>query len=157
MSSILTATFAPLTYDALDQVLAIEQTSFPEPWSRKLFEQEINHSASEFIVMLGDNKVIGYGGFWRVIDEAHITNVAILPELRRHGLGSRMLGRLLEIAREKGARRATLEVRESNAAGISLYRKFGFETVAIRAKYYARTNEDALIMWKEGLDEHSTK
>lgn len=157
MSPILTTTFAPLTDDVLDQVLAIEQMSFPEPWSRKLFEQEMNHSASEFIVMLVDNKVIGYGGFWRVLDEAHITNVAILPEFRRHGLGSRVLVRLLEIAREKGARRATLEVRESNAAGISLYRKFGFEPVAIRAKYYAKTNEDALIMWKEGLDEHSTK
>ncbi len=157
MSPILMTTFAPLTNDVLDQVLAIEQVSFPEPWSRKLFEQEIKHSASEFIVMLADDKVIGYGGFWRVLDEAHITNVAILPELQRRGLGSRVLGRLLEIAREKGARRATLEVRESNAAGIGLYRKFGFEPVAIKTKYYTKTNEDALIMWKDGLDEHGTK
>ena len=158
MSAILMTTFAaPLTDDILDQVLAIEQVSFPEPWSRKLFEQEINHPASEFIVMLDGDKVIGYGGFWCVLDEAHITNVAILPELRRRGLGSRVLGRLLEMAREKGMRRATLEVRESNLAGISLYRKFGFEPVAIQANYYAKTNEDALIMWKNGLDEKSTK
>jgi len=153
VTSISTTTFAPLTDDVLDQVLAIEQVSFPEPWSRKLFEQEMNNSASEFIVMLDGDKVIGYGGFWCVLDEAHITNVAVLPELRRRGLGSRVLCRLLEMAREKGMRRATLEVRESNYAGISLYRKFGFEPVAIRANYYAKTKENALIMWKDGFDE----
>jgi len=155
VTSISTATFVPLTDDVLDQVLAIEQVSFPEPWSRKLFEQEMNYSASEFIVMLDGDKVIGYGGFWCVLAEAHITNVAILPELRRCGLGSRVLGRLLAMAREKGMRRATLEVRESNHAGIGLYRKFGFEPVAIRADYYAKTKENALIMWKDGLDEQS--
>ncbi len=145
--------FVPLNEDVLDEVLAIEKESFPEPWSRRLFEQEMRHPASKFIVVVSGDKVIGYGGFWRVLDEAHITNVAVAPELRRRGVGSLILRRLLDMAREQGVRRATLEVRESNVAGINLYRKFGFEAVAVRQNYYARTNENALVMWKDGLDE----
>jgi len=101
-------TFEPLTEDALPAVLALEETSFPEPWSRQLFEQEMHQSSSTFIVMRFGGNIVGYGGFWRVLDEAHITNIAIVPELRRRGLGSMLLRRLIETAREKGARRATL-------------------------------------------------
>jgi len=149
-------TFEPLSENVMDEVLAIERDSFPEPWSRRLFQQEMNHPGSEFVVMIMDARVVGYGGFWMVLEEAHITSVAVLPELRRRGLGSLLLSRLLEIAVGKGARRATLEVRESNVAGINLYRKFGFEPVAVRHKYYSKTQEDALIMWKEGLDRQPT-
>ena len=145
-------TFEPLQETVLDDVLDIEKVSFPEPWSRRLFQQEIRHDSSVFIVMKASDKIVGYGGFWQVLDEAHITNLAIVPERRRIGLGSVLLGRLLEMAHEKGTRRATLEVRETNVAAINLYRKFGFEAVAVRKNYYAKTHEDAIIMWRTGLD-----
>jgi ribosomal-protein-alanine N-acetyltransferase len=147
----------PLDEEALDEVVAIEETSFPEPWSRQLFVQEMHHSASVFVVMRSGGKVIGYGGYWRVLDEAHITNVAIDQDLRRHGHGSRLLKRLLESARKHGLTRATLEVRESNTAAKNMYAKFGFEAVALRRGYYAATHENAVIMWKTDVDKMGDK
>ena len=143
----------PLDEASLDAVVAIEQTCFPEPWSRCLFVQEIRHESSVFVVMRSDDTVIGYGGYWRVLDEAHITNVAIVPARRRQGYGSMLLKWLLESARKHGVTRATLEVRESNMAAKKMYAKFGFESVALRRGYYAATRENAVIMWKTDVDE----
>lgn len=142
----------PLDENALDEVMAIEQASFPEPWSRRIFMQEIQHASSVLVVMRCAGAVIGYGGYWRLLDEAHITNVAIEPDRRRMGYGSRLLKWLIESAHEHGVTRATLEVRESNLAAKRMYSKFGFETVAIRRGYYAATRENAVIMWKTDVD-----
>ncbi len=143
----------PLDERYLDEVVAIEKTSFPEPWSRLLFVQEIDHPASVFVVMVRDGRVVGYGGYWRVLDEMHITNVAIASRERRRGYATRLLEWLIESARCQGATRATLEVRESNTAAINLYTKFGFKPVAIRRNYYASTGEHAVIMWKTDIGE----
>jgi ribosomal-protein-alanine N-acetyltransferase len=93
------------------------------------------------------DKIIGYCGAWIVVDEAHVTNIAILPAYRGKKLGEALLNKLISIAREMGARSMTLEVRVTNYAAQSLYRKFGFQTGGIRKNYYSDNQEDAQIMW----------
>ena len=91
--------------------------------------------------------VIGYCGVWIVIDEAHITNIALLPEYRGRKLGEALLRKIIEVAIERGAKTMTLEVRMSNMIAQSLYRKLGFQGGAIRKRYYTDNQEDALVMW----------
>ncbi len=131
----------------LDGILEIERISFPTPWTREMFEQELrNGGLPYFIVAKIGGRLIGYGGFWLVASEAHIGNVAVHPDFRRRKIGEKLMERVLEMASSKGARRATLEVRASNLAAQSLYRKFGFEEVAICSGYYQDTKEDAVVM-----------
>ena len=95
--------------------------------------------------------MVAYGGFWMVKDEAHITNLAVHPDYRNRGIGSKLLGFLLEKAKNLGANAATLEVRTSNKAGQRLYEKWGFIKVGVRKGYYAYTGEDAIVMEKRDL------
>jgi|SRR3954469_14720934 [ribosomal protein S18]-alanine N-acetyltransferase len=132
----------------IDQVLEVEQASFTTPWSREAFFNEIhNNKFAVYIVLEEDNKIIGYCGTWIVIDEAHVTNIAILPGYRGKKLGEALLTKLISTAREMGARSMTLEVRVTNHVAQSLYRKFGFQNGGIRKNYYSDNQEDALIMW----------
>ena len=132
----------------LDQVMEVESNSFSIPWSRDAFFNEIetNHFAT-YIVIEEDGKVIGYCGVWIIVDEAHITNIAVLPSYRGQGLGDKLMRSMIEIAKEMGARTMTLEVRVSNTPAQSLYRKFGFQEGGIRKNYYSDNQEDALVMW----------
>jgi len=136
----------------IDQVLAIEQRSFPTPWSKKAFISEItdNIFASYMVVEKGD-KIVGYGGMWVFLDEAHITNIAVAPENRRTGIGEFILKQLIATAVAGGAKRMTLEVRASNHAAQRLYEKMGFERKGLRKGYYTDLREDAIIMWKDDL------
>jgi len=143
--------YEPLSRKNLPEVLAIESVSFPEPWSRFLFLKEIDQPSSYFMVFRLDSEVIGYGGFWLVADEVHITNIAVHPLYRRQGYGSMILQHLLDAAVSKKATMATLEVRESNLAAISMYRKFKFRQVAIQKGYYASTGENATVMVNDDL------
>lgn len=140
------------TWD-LEQVVEIEEQSFSGPWSKFIFQCELadNEFAHYLVVTTGQDtkKVLGYGGIWVIIDEAHLTNLAIKPEYRGRKLGELLLKGLEVIAIEKGALRMTLEVRVSNKRAQGLYRKLGFVPAGIRPKYYVVGNEDALIMWKE--------
>lgn len=132
----------------IDQVLEIEHLSFATPWSREAFYNELhNNKFAIYIVLEMEQKIIGYCGVWIVVDEAHITNVAILPEYRGKKLGDALMGKLIEVAREKGAKTMTLEVRVSNIIAQSLYRKYGFQNGGIRKNYYSDNQEDALVMW----------
>jgi ribosomal-protein-alanine N-acetyltransferase len=132
----------------IDQVIEVEHASFTTPWSREAFFNEIhNNKFAVYIVLEEDDKIIGYCGTWLVIDEAHVTNIAILPEYRGKKLGEALLGKLISTAREMGARSMTLEVRVTNHVAQSLYRKFGFQNGGIRKNYYSDNQEDALIMW----------
>ncbi|RIW29391.1 ribosomal-protein-alanine N-acetyltransferase [Bacillus salacetis] len=132
----------------LDQVMEVESHSFSIPWSRDAFfnELETNHFAT-YIVIEDNDQVIGYCGVWIIVDEAHITNIAVLPSYRGRGLGGKLMGSMIEIAKEMGARTMTLEVRVSNDPAQSLYRKFGFHDGGIRKNYYSDNQEDALVMW----------
>ncbi|NLJ78619.1 MAG: ribosomal protein S18-alanine N-acetyltransferase [Tissierellia bacterium] len=133
----------------LDRIMEIEERTFTPPWSREAFLLELKKNIlAKYIVGLLDGKVIGYGGIWLIIDEGHITNVAVEEEYRGLGVGNRIIEGLIELCRDRGLRTITLEVRRSNEIAKSLYRKHGFIEGGIRENYYADNNEDAIIMWK---------
>jgi ribosomal-protein-alanine N-acetyltransferase len=93
--------------------------------------------------------LVGYAGVWVVLDEGHITNVAVDPDYRRQGIAAMLLTQLLKAACEKGARRFTLEVKSTNEAAITLYERFGFRAAGRRRGYYREDGEDAIIMWTD--------
>lgn len=142
--------FSVMLPEHLGQVLEIEQRSFPIPWSYTafLFELTENDFASYMVALL-EGEVVGYAGMWIVLDEAHITNVAIHPEHRGRGVGREVMLELLARAAVLGAAKITLEVRVSNQVARKLYESLGFVYKGLRKKYYADNNEDALIMWLE--------
>ncbi len=134
----------------LDRVMAVECLSFKTPWQRSAFEAEVvQNSLAYYVVIEYDDLVVGYGGMWIVIDEGHITNIAIDPEYRGNGLGEELVLFMIDVAELKEIEALTLEVRVNNTAAIKLYEKLGFIGHGIRPKYYQDTNEDALIMWKK--------
>ncbi|MCY0876285.1 MAG: ribosomal protein S18-alanine N-acetyltransferase [Firmicutes bacterium] len=139
-----------MTVRDIDRVLVIERASFSAPWSRNAFLGELteNHFARYLLLSKGGTP-IGYGGMWVIIDEAHVTNIAVLPDHRGQRLGERMLRQLMAEAIALGARKMTLEVRVSNQPALGLYRKLGFQDGGIRRGYYTDNHEDALVMWVE--------
>jgi ribosomal-protein-alanine N-acetyltransferase len=145
--------YRPLQAGDLDAVCAIEKACFGTPWSKALFEEELARpDTCHWTAAVDAGGLLAYGGFWKVIDEAHFTNVAVRPDRQRRGLGRELLKRLLEEAAALGCKSATLEVRPSNAAAVALYEQAGFKGVALRPRYYSDNDEDALLMWKTGLE-----
>jgi ribosomal-protein-alanine N-acetyltransferase len=140
--------FRNMREEDIDQILEVEHASFTTPWSREAFYNELhNNRFAVYIVLEENNKILGYCGAWIVIDEAHVTNVAILPEYRGRKLGEAILSKMMSVAREMGAKSMTLEVRVSNHVAQSLYRKLGFQNGGIRKNYYSDNQEDGLVMW----------
>lgn len=138
----------PMTLEHVVPVAAIEAASFPVPWSLNAFVQEIlQNSMAEYLVALRNGEVAGYAGAWLILDEAHVTNVAVRPDLRRLGIGRRLMEKLVERVFFLGARKMTLEVRASNLEALTLYESLGFCTKGVRRRYYEDTGEDALVMW----------
>jgi len=138
-----------MTSHHLDGVLVIERLSFPTPWSRSSFLNELyTNDYAFYYVCLWEDKVVGYAGMWIILDEAHLTNIAVHPGFRRCGIGELLLDTLIKEAVNLGAARMTLEVRISNIPAQRLYEKKGFVRSGIRRGYYTDTQEDALIMWK---------
>jgi len=142
-----------LTRDNIDDVLAIEEAAFTNPWTRAMYLAELENTAVSFCFLArdADGRAVGFCSFWRVLDELHINNLAVLPDLRRTGIGSMLLEFALQKGVELGARRATLEVRRSNDAARLLYERFGFSIAGVRSAYYSKPVEDALVLWREGL------
>ncbi|HYE09803.1 MAG TPA: tRNA (adenosine(37)-N6)-threonylcarbamoyltransferase complex dimerization subunit type 1 TsaB [Patescibacteria group bacterium] len=134
----------------IDAVWEIEKLSFKTPWSRESFVEEIKSSdRTRYVVAeLGDS-IVGYGGMWLIVDEAHITNIAVHPDYRGQKIGKKIVEAMIAAAKDEGINSLTLEVRISNMPAISLYKGFDFKEVAIRKGYYSDTGEDALIMWKK--------
>lgn len=144
-------TIKPMRPYHLDEVTAIERESFPQPWSRYAFLSELESNRfAHYLVACGEEEVLGYGGIWVVLDEAHITTLAVHPGYRGLGIGTLLLESLIALARQRSVERITLEVRPSNAPAQYLYRKYGFKVRGVRKRYYI--DEDALIMWKESMD-----
>lgn len=134
----------------VDQVLEIERVAFPTPWSREAFMGELlQNSLAKYFGCWREGKLIGYAGMWLIIDEAHITNVAVHPDFRNQKVGEMIMLHLMAEALSRGAYKMTLEVRPSNLPARSLYARMGFEAVGRRKGYYSDTNEDAIIMWKD--------
>jgi len=130
----------------IPHIVEIERRSFPTPWSEWAFRRELKSKNAHFLVAKIGREVVGYLDIWIVLDEAHITNIAVAPEHRRKGIGERLMRYALEMAKSKGVRKVTLEVRENNIPAQNLYRKFGFRPLGIREGYYTDTGEDALVM-----------
>ena len=140
--------FRPMREKDLERVLAIEQVSYPSPWSRYAFISEIRENQfAHYYVCLAGRRLVGYAGMWIIMDEAHITNLAVHPAFRQQGVGEKILYHLMGRSVLLGAERMTLEVRVSNDVAKRLYNRVGFEPSGIRKGYYIDTREDALIMW----------
>jgi ribosomal-protein-alanine N-acetyltransferase len=133
-------------------VMAIERQVYPRPWSPNLFLSEMAESRNRrYLVARLDREVVGYGGLICYGEEAHITNIAVDPLQQRRKIGSRVLHDLIQAAVEMGAEAVSLEVRVTNWSAQRLYGRFGFRPVGVRKNYYQEINEDALIMWVDGV------
>ena len=142
--------FRAMTLADIPGVLDIEREAFTSPWTGEAFVNELtNNHFARYMVMDLDGGIIGYGGMWTIMDEAHVTNIAVRADYRGRGLGEKLLKELQRTAVFFGSARMTLEVRVSNEIARRLYRKLGFEPSGIRPGYYSDNNEDALIMWAE--------
>ena len=137
----------------LDEILSIEQASYPTPWSRRAFENELvaRHTFPLVLAQTSPAFVLGYVCSWLTLDECHILNIAIHPSFRRMGLASRLIDHLFETCRDRGILHWFLEVRVSNEGAISLYRKYGFTVSGVRRRYYPDSGEDALIMQRSSF------
>jgi [ribosomal protein S18]-alanine N-acetyltransferase len=141
-----------MTIQDLPAVHAIERSSFLVPWPDDAYRNELlTNRLASYVVARAGVDVVGFGGLWVMVDEAHITTFAVDPRWRRRGVGEWMLLALLDRAVERGAREATLEVRLSNMPARRLYEKYGFRPVGIRPRYYSDNGEDALIMTTDPL------
>jgi ribosomal-protein-alanine N-acetyltransferase len=142
-----------MTVDDLAAVQEIERESFSTPWPPHAYraELETNRLAHYIVARYGD-QLVGFAGIWLMVDEAHVTTFAVRKTWRRQGVGERLLIALLDLAKARGAREATLEVRPSNHPARRLYEKYGFALVGVRPRYYSDDNEDALILTTDTLD-----
>lgn len=145
--------------DDLPQVQAIDRISFSMPWPDSAFHYELVENknslpmVAEFGHISNNKMVVALVVIWMILDEAHIATLAVHPDFRRQGIGQRLLARALLEAVQKGSRQATLEVRANNETAQSLYRRFGFEIVGRRPRYYKDNHEDAVIMTNKNLDQ----
>jgi ribosomal-protein-alanine N-acetyltransferase len=136
----------------IEHVSRIERKCYALPWSSSAYVTEVgNPKAYYTVAKTVDGVVVGYAGMWTVMDEAHLTTIAVDPEWRGMRIGERLLIDMLEHGMSRGAKRATLEVREHNRAAHGLYRKWGFIDVAVRKNYYSDNGENAVIMWQNDL------
>ncbi|MBC7542903.1 MAG: ribosomal protein S18-alanine N-acetyltransferase [Candidatus Sericytochromatia bacterium] len=142
---------SPMSAAELDDVARIERLAFGERWSVNSFKSELANPASIYYVARWAGEVVAYIGYWLILDEAHVTAVAVHPEHRLRGLGAELVMRAIDDCMERGAKWMTLEVRASNIPAQRLYEGFGFSTLGRRKGYYHDDREDALIMWTDNL------
>lgn len=136
-----------MTLDDLDAVASIEAATFPTPWSKDSFRQELERNvAARYLVAEKAGQVIGYAGAWVILDESHITNIAIGEKHRGFGYGRKLTEALMQYLSNLGAAYATLEVRKSNIRAQNLYKSLGFIQLGVRKRYYEDNQEDALLM-----------
>ncbi len=141
-------TIKPMRVEDIGGVLEIEQMSFPTPWPRDAYHHELRENRLAcYLVAREFHRIVGYAGMWVILDEAHVTTIAVDPLHRRRGFGERLLVALIDEAMKRGARWVTLEVRKSNFGAQTLYRKYGFKDIGIRKAYYSDNREDAIVMW----------
>lgn len=137
-----------MALEDIDAICALEIKCFSTPWSRQAFEQELSsNKLAVYMVLELEGVITAYGGFWTIVDEAHITNIAVDPDKRRRGLGQKLVQGMIDQIRSMDMMTATLEVRDSNIAARALYSGFGFKDAGRRPNYYTHPNEDAIIMW----------
>ena len=144
----------PMRLKDVDEIADIEEATFARPWSRESIRKEkTRNAAARYLVAEENGRVIGYAGAWIILDESHITNIAVVPEARGRGIGRRLTKELLQVLSSLGACYATLEVRVSNTVARNLYESLGFTAVGKRKRYYEDNNEDAWLMVCESMPE----
>ncbi|MCP3773171.1 ribosomal protein S18-alanine N-acetyltransferase [Paenibacillus sp. MZ04-78.2] len=142
--------FRPMHTDDIPAICEIEQESFPTPWTAGAFYNELtSNNFAKYLVLEYEGEIAGYGGMWLIMEEAHVTNIAIREKYRGRKLGERLLAEMQQTAVFYGTLRMTLEVRPSNLIAQRLYEKLGFRSVGIRRGYYTDNKEDAIIMWAD--------
>ncbi len=141
----------PMRRADLETVHRIDKRCFPTPWLHSAYLTELSNRSACYLVARLGQEVVGYGGQWVIMDEAHITTLAVDPHYRGRKIGERLLLALMEEAVLQGASRATLEVREGNRAAQNLYRKYHFRNAAIRKNYYTDNGENAIVMWADDI------
>ncbi|MGM0899397.1 MAG: ribosomal protein S18-alanine N-acetyltransferase [Bacillota bacterium] len=140
--------FRKMTIHDVDAVYEIEKQSFTLAWTKEAFEQEmLKNEFAYYMLAETEQGIVGYCGMWLVMDEAHITNIAISPQQRGKKLGEALMRAAMESAKAQGAKLMTLEARVSNIAALNLYKKLGFQNGGIRKGYYTDNQEDAIVMW----------
>jgi [ribosomal protein S18]-alanine N-acetyltransferase len=143
---------AAMVLEDIPDVLKIEELSFPSAWPPNAFMNELrdNKLAHYFVGRL-EGRIVAYGGVWVILEDSHVTTIAVHPDVRGQRLGEEILVHLLDEAIERDASWITLEVRETNDVAQKLYRKYGFTVVSTRRGYYTDNNESALVMWAGNL------
>mgnify|MGYP003119138454 CR=1 FL=1 len=148
----------PMRRRHLRQAMPLEEAAYPTSWSRTVFEGELDqvrNGSRLYLVARRGRTVVGYAGVWIVPDpdgdQAHVTNVVVAPEMRRHGVATRLLVELARRIVELGCVAWTLEVRASSDGAQALYRSFGFAPAGVRKNYYDNS-EDAIVMWCHDID-----
>lgn len=137
----------PMTREHIPAVQAIEMLCFASTWPDDAFQNEVEkNGAACYLVAHRDGQVVGYAGAWLILEEMHVTSVAVHPDFQGQRIGKRLFWHLMEAARERGCRWSTLEVRETNEPAVAIYHDFGFTRVGLRRKYYDG-KDDALVMW----------
>ena len=139
--------------DDIEEVVKIEEEAYGEHhWSKSSFYDEMhNNLAKYYCARLDSGEIAGYAGTWHIIDEGHITTIAVKPKYYRNHIGEALVVKILEDCYNEGVKYLTLEVRVSNEPAIKLYEKYGFNSLGTRKGYYQDNNEDALIMWTENI------
>ena len=137
----------------VDNVINIEEKAYGEHhWSKESFLNELSNDLARYYAAFDINgNLLGYAGCWQILEEVHITNIAVSPDFRRQKIGERLLRQIIDDCYKNKAKYITLEVRVSNNAAIKLYEKYGFKSLGTRKGYYQNNNEDALIMWTENI------
>jgi len=141
----------PMQREDVPRVMEIERECFPTPWHKSAYLTEIANRSAYYVVADLGLETAGYAGMWIIADEAHITTLGVARSHRGRRIGEQLLIALLDESRRRGARRATLEVRQSNSVAQGLYRKYLFAPAAIRRAYYTDNQENAVVMWIDDL------
>ncbi|WP_429368923.1 ribosomal protein S18-alanine N-acetyltransferase [Paenibacillus sp. DS2015] len=151
--------FRPMKLEDIPSIMIIEREAFTLPWTEDAFRNELtNNLFARYVVLEHDGESIGYAGMWTIVDEAHVTNIALLEAYRGRKLGGLLLGELMNTASQLGMLSMTLEVRVSNRIAQKLYERKGFTSAGLRKGYYSDNNEDAMIMWADlpSYQEHAS-
>ncbi len=152
MEEVIEIKIQPMQRSEVDEVLKIEEQAYGEHhWSKDSFYGELSNNLAHYYSAFYNGELVGYAGSWQVIDETHITTLAVKSEFRRKKIAEALLKNILEDCYKNGIKYLTLEVRVSNTAAIKLYEKYGFKSLGERKGYYQNNNEDALIMWTENI------
>lgn len=138
-----------MTKDDIDAVYKVEEDCFVDPWSKDSIRKELKNDLARYLVAEINNQIVGYVGVWFVVDEGHITNVAVHSNYRGKKIGDKLVSEMVKLCKENNLVAMTLEVRTSNTIAQNLYKKYGFKMAGIRKEYYSDNKEDAIIMWNQ--------